>query len=128
MMKNILAIAMMVCFSALAVGQTEKPSPANDTTELEKRKQALELKKSTLEYELKKVQDDKSYMQYGVAPEQMEKLQIANDSIQLELKSQILATRIELQEVNRDIAEENLLQNANVQQLLNKPPQKPNKK
>jgi len=127
-MKNILAIAMMVCFSAVAVGQTEKPSPANDTTELEKRKQALELKKSTLEYELKKVQDDKSYMQYGVAPEQMEKLQIANDSIQLELKSQILATRIELQEINRDIAEENLLQNANVQQLLNKPPQKPNKK
>lgn len=127
-MKNILAIAMMVCFSAVAVGQTEKPSPANDTTELAKRKQALELKKSTLEYELKKVQDDKSYMQYGVAPEQMEKLQIANDSIQLELKSQILVTRIELQEINRDIAEENLLQNANVQQLLNKPPQKPNKK
>lgn len=127
-MKNILAIAMMVCFSAVAVGQTEKTSPANDTTELAKRKQALELKKSTLEYELKKVQDDKSYMQYGVAPEQMEKLQIANDSIQLELKSQILATRIELQEINRDIAEENLLQNANVQQLLNKPPQKPNKK
>lgn len=127
-MKNILAIAMMVCFSALAMGQTEKPSPANDTTELANRKQALELKKSTLEYELKKVQDDKSYMQYGVAPEQMEKLQIANDSIQLELKSQILVTRIELQEINRDIAEENLLQNANVQQLLNKPPQKPNKK
>lgn len=127
-MKNILAIAMMVCFSAVAVGQTEKPSPANDTTELEKRKQALELKKSTLEYELKKVQDDKSYMQYGVAPEQVEKLQIANDSIQLELKSQILVTRIEIQEINRDIAEENLLQNANVQQLLNKPPKKPNKK
>ena len=127
-MKNILAIAMMVCFSAVAVGQTEKTSPANDSTELEKRKQALELKKSTLEYELKKVQDDISYRQYGVAPEQMEKLQIANDSIQLELKSQILATRIELQEINRDIAEENLLQNANVQQLLNKPPKKPNKK
>ena len=36
-MKNILAIAMMVCFSAVAVGQTEKPSPANDTTELAKR-------------------------------------------------------------------------------------------
>ncbi len=127
-MKNILVIALFVCFSAVAMGQTEKLSPANDTTELANRKQALELRKATLEHELKKVEDDKSYMQYGVSPEQMEKLQIANDSVQLELKSQILTTRIELQEINRDIAEENLLQNANVQQILNKQPKKPNKK
>ena len=40
-MKNILAIALFVCFSAVAMGQTEKPSLANDTTELAKRKQAL---------------------------------------------------------------------------------------
>ena len=123
-MKNILVIAVFMCLSVMTMAQSKEQSPVNDSTELVKRKQTLELKKAAFEKELQKVQDDKSYMQYGVAPDKMELLQIANDSTRLELKSKILEVDIELKEVNRVIAGENLLQNAALQQVLSKPPKK----
>ena len=123
-MKNILVIAVFMCLSVMTMAQSKEQSPVNDSTELVKRKQTLELKKAAFEKELQKVQDDKSYMQYGVAPDKMELLQIANDSTRLELKSKILEVDIELKEVNRAIAGENLLQNAALQQVLSKPPKK----
>ena len=113
-----------MCLSVMTMAQSKEQSPVNDSTELVKRKQTLELKKAAFEKELQKVQDDKSYMQYGVAPDKMELLQIANDSTHLELKSKILEVDIELKEVNRAIAGENLLQNAALQQVLSKPPKK----
>lgn len=113
-----------MCLSVVTVAQSKEQSPVSDSTELVKRKQTLELKKAAFEKELQKVQDDKSYMQYGVAPDKMELLQIANDSTRLELKSKILEVDIELKEVNRVIAGENLLQNAALQQVLSKPPKK----
>ena len=123
-MKNILVIAVFMCLSVMTMAQSKEQSLVNDSTELVKRKQTLELKKAAFEKELQKVQDDKSYMQYGVAPDKMELLQIANDSTRLELKSKILEVDIELKEVNRVIAGENLLQNAALQQVLSKPPKK----
>ena len=117
--KNILAIASFVGIGTIAMAQST-PTPANDSTAISQRQQTLEVKKAFLEKELKQAESDNSHLQYGVSPDRMEMMQRANDSVCLELKSQLLTVNIELEEIRKATAANNLLQNPILQQIGNR--------
>ena len=117
--KNILAIATFVGIGTIAMAQNT-PTPANDSTAISQRQQTLEVKKAFLEKELKQAESDNSHLQYGVSPDRIEMMQRANDSVCLELKSQLLTVNIELEEIRKATAANNLLQNPILQQIGNR--------
>ena len=117
--KNILAIATFVGIGTIAMAQST-PTPANDSTAISQRQQTLEVKKAFLEKELKQAESDNSHLQYGVSPDRMDMMQRANDSVCLELKSQLLTVNIELEEIKKATAANNLLQNPILQQIGNR--------
>lgn len=117
--KNILAIATFVGIGTIAMAQST-PTPANDSTAISQRQQTLEVKKAFLEKELKQAESDNSHLQYGVSPDRIEMMQRANDSVCLELKSQLLTVNIELEEIRKATAANNLLQNPILQQIGNR--------
>ena len=117
--KNILAIATFVGIGTIAMAQST-PTPANDSTAISQRQQTLDVKKAFLEKELKQTESDNSHLQYGVSPDRIEMMQRANDSVCLELKSQLLTVNIELEEIRKATAANNLLQNPILQQIGNR--------